>query len=497
MKTCHIIVIIFLLLLSLLTPAHSEIELEEPEWNLEDLSKGDIIEKIFKVKNIGNHKLVINKIRASCDCISIQILKGQAEPNEAAEIKVIYNTNMDSKIKETKYIYIQSNDPKIPVERISVKRRIEDSSITQAIKNMDTLAKTVDKKIKVSLFYSSGCRSCRRIQNVFLPKLVERYGNTIEIKQYDISVLENYLKLMEFEEAYRVKENNPIIVFTGARYFSGKKTILNELEPYMINLIKTGDLQNMGVEAGNFKKLSDRYKTISLLMILTTGFIDGLNPCAFVTIVFLISFLYFLGKTHRELLLIGVVFSLAVFITYLLLGLGIKEILFRLVVFEVISEIIYITAICVVFTLACISMYDAFIYLKHGSSKNMKLVLSDAVRNKIHYIIRSNIGVKRSLSAIFLTGVLVSLLESICTGQVYLPTIMLMIKEPFMRQCSIIYLILYNIAFIIPLLGVALFASLGLGYERLTSFSRKNTFVAKLFLSILFFALGILLILTG
>ena len=52
------------------------------------------------------------------------------------------------------------------------------------------------------------------------------------------------------------------------------------------------------------QKIVERFKKFSLWGVLIAGLIDGLNPCAFATIVFLVSYLSFLGKQSKEILTI-------------------------------------------------------------------------------------------------------------------------------------------------------------------------------------------------
>jgi cytochrome c biogenesis protein CcdA len=93
-----------------------------------------------------------------------------------------------------------------------------------------------------------------------------------------------------------------------------------------------------------------------------------------------------------------------------------------------------------------------------------------------------------------ITGALVSLLEAVCTGQMYLPTITFILKlSPFKFQ-AFIYLLLYNLMFILPLLAVFFFALLGMTSQQFAQFMRKNLVTIKVFMAILFFTLGLVLI---
>ncbi|MGF1655598.1 MAG: hypothetical protein ACFCU3_01325 [Verrucomicrobiales bacterium] len=55
-------------------------------------------------------------------------------------------------------------------------------------------------------------------------------------------------------------------------------------------------------------------------LVVAAGLLDGLNPCAFATIIFLLSYLQVARKSGREILQIGVAYILGVFCTYFALG---------------------------------------------------------------------------------------------------------------------------------------------------------------------------------
>jgi hypothetical protein len=58
--------------------------------------------------------------------------------------------------------------------------------------------------------------------------------------------------------------------------------------------------------------------------VLAAGLLDGVNPCAFVTVIFLLSYLSLLKYRRRDAMLVGAAFTAAMFATYLylLIGLG-------------------------------------------------------------------------------------------------------------------------------------------------------------------------------
>ena len=103
---------------------------------------------------------------------------------------------------------------------------------------------------------------------------------------------------------------------------------------------------------------------------------------------------------------------------------------------------------------------------------------------------------RRFALAAFVSGMVVSLLELACTGQVYLPTICFVVGVPAMRAHAVLYLGLYNLMFVVPLIVVFVLAYFGVSSGRLAEWTQRHVALVKLLISLLFFALGGLLIST-
>lgn len=123
----------------------------------------------------------------------------------------------------------------------------------------------------------------------------------------------------------------------------------------------------------------------------------------------------------------------------------------------------------------------------------MKLMLSKAIHRRIHSVMRANISSRSLIVAALVIGFLVSVLESICTGQVYLPTIVFVLRDATLRMHALGYLVLYNLMFILPLAVIFLLVYFGVKSTALTKFAQKNLATTKLLLTILFLGLGVLL----
>jgi hypothetical protein len=243
------------------------------------------------------------------------------------------------------------------------------------------------------------------------------------------------------------------------------------------------------------ESIIQRFKSLGILTIVSAGLLDGINPCAFAALIVFISYLTFVGRKRTEILYVGLGYSGAVFVTYLLIGFGILSFVQHLSFLPLFSRIVYILTIVFALVLGFLSLYD-YIQLKRGFPSEMKLQLPNFLKKRIHQTIREESKSTRYFLAAIAAGFMVSLLEFTCTGQVYLPTILFVANVPSLRASAVSYLILYNVMFIVPLLIIFGVVYWGVTSEQLAFFLKKRASSIKLFTSLLFFALAGILILS-
>ena len=240
------------------------------------------------------------------------------------------------------------------------------------------------------------------------------------------------------------------------------------------------------------KSIIERFRKWSLSAVLIAGFMDGINPCAFATIIFLVSYLTFVGKKGREILVYGIIFTSGVFIAYLLAGMGLMVFLHQLRSFPLISKGIYLLIAFFALILGIISLYD-YVLFRRGQVAKWKLQLPMSMKKKIHAIIREQSQFKGGLLATFGAGFVIALCTVICTAQVYLPTIGFIMRIPELRANAIFNLLLYNIMFIVPLVAVFVSTFFGVTSEKMALMTKEHTGTVKLLTAILFLALAGLL----
>ncbi|MBK1881666.1 HEAT repeat domain-containing protein [Luteolibacter pohnpeiensis] len=234
-----------------------------------------------------------------------------------------------------------------------------------------------------------------------------------------------------------------------------------------------------------------RYASYTLPLVIGAGLLDGVNPCAFATIIFLLSYLQIARRTPREMLMVGIAFISAVFIAYLLAGLVLYQSLALINErFAGIQRWMNLIFGLLALFAAYLSFRDAW-KSRAGRLDEMSLQLPGFLKSRIRSVIRTSARARNFIIAAFVCGLVVSLLELACTGQVYAP-IIYQIQQG--RLDAVLWLIVYNLAFIVPLIVIFLLAYGGMRSETLIAFQKKHTGWVKLGLGLLFVLLAVFIL---
>jgi cytochrome c biogenesis protein CcdA len=228
---------------------------------------------------------------------------------------------------------------------------------------------------------------------------------------------------------------------------------------------------------------------LAILPVIGAGLIDGINPCAFTTLIFLLASLALAGRGRREVLVIGALFSLAVFLTYLAIGFGFFAALRAASVVPLVSTILRWALVAVLVAFAGMSVYD-YTLIRRGRPTEILLQLPAPLKRRIHASIRTRVRTAALAGSSLVLGFLVSVFEFACTGQVYLPTLAYLARVQ--RQIDAVgLLVLYNLCFVAPLLAVFGASWLGVSSGRITALFQAHMGKVKLGLAAVFIGLAV------
>ena len=217
---------------------------------------------------------------------------------------------------------------------------------------------------KLIVFFSPGCHHCIYVRQEIMPGIEQEYRGKIAIEYRDIDDIENYKMLLALEEKYHAKVTNTMPVFCfGGRFINGEGNVGDNLKALL-----SGPQGSAEVEQALPKvDLVKRFQRFTPLALIAVGLIDGINPCAVTVIVFFMSFLSLQGYRKREILLIGLIFIGSVYLTYVLIGLGIFQALYSLQGFWLLTKIINITVGSISILFSIYALYDFIQYRRSKS----------------------------------------------------------------------------------------------------------------------------------
>ena len=214
--------------------------------------------------------------------------------------------------------------------------------------------------------------------------------------------------------------------------------------------------------------------------IVGTALIDSINPCAIGVLILLVSIMV-VYRSKRELLIYGLVYIFFVFFTYLLAGLGILY--FLSVIPLYISEYISIAVGILIVAAGLIEIKDFFWY-----GQGITLSIPPEKAKKIHEMTK-----KVTLPAMVVLGAFVAGVELPCTGGPYL-AILMFLSQNF-NFTAFLWLVFYNIIFVMPLIVILFMVYFGMKVQYLKRWKQNNRIYMRLATGIILVLLGWLLIL--
>lgn len=206
--------------------------------------------------------------------------------------------------------------------------------------------------------------------------------------------------------------------------------------------------------------------------------VDSINPCAFGVLIFLLAYLVKAAHRKSKLLLHGLTYIFAVFLTYLLAGLLLLPVIGSL---GRLSVAFYAVVGVIIIIFGLLELKDFFWY---GRGPSLALLPGAAERIKL-YVNR----ISANLFSAFFLGVFVALVELPCTGAVYLAILSIMSLSG-VNAATVGWLIAYNFIFVFPLIVILFAFYHGTTAEQLENWRKKNRRLMRL-------AIGSLLIFLG
>ena len=184
---------------------------------------------------------------------------------------------------------------------------------------------TTAPDLTLYLFAASDCEDCWELKEVFLPVALKDYGDRVTYSHQHTDDLEVFKLLLLYEKKYNCESDESVRIFVGSHCLTGMKAVKENLKSAIDDALakceKTlspGEImfeqekaKGSHVQTPPSIMVREKFLKIKLAVIAMAGLVDGINPCAFVTLVFFISVLTNLKKSRQDILLVGLFFSLS------------------------------------------------------------------------------------------------------------------------------------------------------------------------------------------
>ncbi|MEK7617468.1 MAG: GAP family protein [Patescibacteria group bacterium] len=220
----------------------------------------------------------------------------------------------------------------------------------------------------------------------------------------------------------------------------------------------------------------------TLGLVIGSAAVDSINPCAIGVLILMISVILGGGKhSVARMLFLGGLYIFAIFITYLLAGLGLLYFLGSVPLF--VTEYLSIAVGSLVILFGLVEIKDYFWY-----GRGFSLGIPQVFAKKIHKM-AANI----TIPGVLITGAFVAGVELPCTGAPYLAIITILSTN--FNFLAFLMLVLYNIVFVLPLLTILLLVAGGAKLPAIKAWKQETRGFMRLMIGLLLVGLGWLLIL--
>lgn len=212
-----------------------------------------------------------------------------------------------------------------------------------------------------------------------------------------------------------------------------------------------------------------------LPFVLSAGLLNSLNPCAMAILLIFIAFMFTLRKSRKVILIMGTVYIAALYLTYFAIGLGLLKIVYFFSIPHFISKI----GAWLVITIGVWGLLDSIFKTKFHI-----LAIPIGARQVI-----AKWATKATIPTAAFAGFLVGLSEFPCAGAIYIATLTLLsVKTTFLK--GLLYLGLYNLMFVLPLILILLVTTNRMVTEKLLAMDESNSSKIRIVIAIIMIAIG-------
>lgn len=460
-------------------PGPGRIALSATDFDLGIIPNTEPVSHTFEVRNIGEGWLEITGVSTSCGCTTADVARHRLAPGEATDLVVTFDPRAHGGETGTflRQVYIRSNDPETPEAVLTLRVTVSAPGEGNPEALDPSPGRSPDPPLSsVVVYYNRACADCLHYIEETVVSLLQEAGYPQPVYRDYINEPGSRAELLQRRDALGVPPDlqSHLTVFVGDRIileghipqqvvadllaappdaferiviYQDKMSGATEYRVWAFR----GEPQTYPMDApiGEYLAYLEAHggylpaatpadhRRPLLPLVLTTGFLDGLNPCAFAVLLFFIAFLFTIRRTASSIWAMGLIYVAAIYLAYFLIGLG----LMQAILFAGEHHLMAKVGSRLVIALGLINVKDFFF---------PQLPLHLRIPTIAHGTIQDWLK-RATLPAAAVGGFLVGLCTFPCSGGIYVAIIgLLTAKATYWRGVG--YLGLYNLMFVSPLL---------------------------------------------
>jgi cytochrome c biogenesis protein CcdA len=223
----------------------------------------------------------------------------------------------------------------------------------------------------------------------------------------------------------------------------------------------------------------DTSERFLLPLVVVSGLLDGINPCAIAILLFFVALLFVIRRTRANTLKMGTVYIAAIFTVYFLIGIGILQTIF-------ITGIPHFMA-----------RVGAFLVIGLGAITLLTYVFPDMPvllkTPKVSWEKIKDRMLRGTYPSALVAGLLVGLCTFPCSGGIYVAILGLLASETAYTS-GLGYLLLYNVMFVLPLVIILAGISNKTVARRLATWERSNNDLLRLVSGLVMISIGVIIL---
>jgi cytochrome c biogenesis protein CcdA len=332
---------------------------------------------------------------------------------------------------------------------------------------------------EIYFFYAPGCHACDSLEP-YLDSVAADYSN-VELKK--LNIFENSTLLLELSGAHGLNTTavQTPTTFVNDLVFIGYSTQI--VDQITAEVISCQSVECPAVQDALINETESGFE-LEFGIVSITALADAVNPCEFAVLILMLTTIMASGDRKRALKA-GLAFASAIYIAYLLMGLGLLTVIKGAGISSLLFSVIGIFAIVV----GLLNLKD---YWKPGAG-GFIMEVPVRWRPKMKSIIKGT----TSVPGAFITGLAVSLFLTPCTSGPYI-FILSLIAEKATYVTGITWLLYYNLIFIAPMILITLLVYKGFTSPQSAEKWRKQRVrYMHLFAGVMMVALGAYILLLG